>query len=269
MLAILLSLAAVAAEGRGPSQVESPPAAVAPTEPTRKAPAPKLDPGLTEAFRFVKAGRFAEARRAVEGYLASGQAAHPGQAEFVIGLSYHRPQLYESARTHFAQAIALEPEYVTAYFFYGFTLFNLGRLDEAKQAFETYLARGPEDPEAVFGLGLVALEEDRVDDAERSFRRAIALAEARSAGGEMPAGLREDVARYQARLGDVYLRRDDLEQARAALQRSVDLWPDHFEPWHKLAQVLRRLGDAAGADRAQARYEDALRRRTAKGRVTP
>jgi hypothetical protein len=45
----------------------------------------------------------------------------------------------------------------------------------------------------------------------------------------------------------------------------VELWPDHFEPWHKLAGVLRRLGDAAGADRAQSRSEEAFRRRTARG----
>jgi tetratricopeptide (TPR) repeat protein len=253
MIAILLSLALTA------------PA----PEPSPKPPLPKLDAGLTEAFRMVKAGRFAEARQAVEGYVASGKAPHPGQAEFVIGLSYHRQMLYEGARTHFARALELEPDYVTAYFFYGFTLFNLGRLDEAKRALESYLARGPEDPEAVFGLGLVALEADRVDEAEENFRRAIGLAEARAGGGEPSPALREDLARYQARLGDVYLRREDLPSARAALQRSVDLWPDHFEPWHKLAGVLRRLGDTAAADRAQARYDEALRRRAAKGRVGP
>jgi len=264
MVAILLGLAALLSPEAGQSQAQSPPASVAP------APrAPKLDPRLTDAFRSVKARRYEEARRDVDAYLRSAGAAHPGQAHFVAGLSYHQQHLYESARARFARAVDLEPDYLTAYFFYGFALYNLGRLDEARQALERYLAFDPDAAEAAFGLGLVALEQDRVDDAEGSFRRAIALAEGQSPGKPMPAALREDVARYEARLADVYLRRDDLPGAREALERSLELWPDHFEPWHKLALTLRRLGDSAGADRAQARYAEALQRRAAGGSPTP
>jgi tetratricopeptide (TPR) repeat protein len=228
------------------------------------AAAPKLDPGLTGAFRAIQAGRFEESRRAVDAYLAAPGAAHPGQAEFVLGLSYHRQQLYENARTHFARAAEREPEYVTTFFFYGFALYNMGRLDEAEQALERYRAFAPEDPETVFGLGLVALDRDHVDDAEARFLRAISLAEAKDAAPS--ADLREDVARYHARLADVYLRRDDLPRARTALERSVELWPDHFEPWHKLSRVLERMGDAAGAARAREKSAEALR---AKGRKAP
>ena len=246
-----------------PQQPPQAPPAAAPAEAARKVPA--LDVRLNAAFRLVKAGRYDEARRSAHEYLASPHPDHPGQAQFILGLSYHRQRLYESARARFAEAVALEPAYVTAYFFYGFTLFNLGRLDEARATFETYLARGPEDPEAVFGLGLVALEQDRVDDAEAAFTRAIALARSREAGPVFSPGLREDLSRYEARLADVHLRRDDLQKARADLERSVELWPDHFEPWHKLALVLRRLGDTAGAERSQARSDEAFRRRTAPG----
>jgi tetratricopeptide (TPR) repeat protein len=225
---------------------------------------PTLDRGLTGAFRLIKAGRYPEARQAAEAYLATGAAAHPGQAQFILGLSYHRQRLYESAHGHFVRALQLEPDYVTAHFFHGFTLLNLGRLDEARKELEAYLASGPEDPEAVFGLGLVALEQDQPDDAERSIQRAIAMTQAKAGPAPSP-DAREDLARYHARLGDVHLRKGDLATARADLERSVELWPDHFEPWHKLAGVLRRLGDAAGADRAQARSEEAFRRRTARG----
>jgi tetratricopeptide (TPR) repeat protein len=257
---LVLALVALGAAAPQMPPVPAPPSA---SETARKVP--PLDPRLNDAFRLIKAGRFTEARKAAQEYLASGTGAHPGHAQFVLGLSYHRQRLYESARAHFALAAAAEPGYVTTYFFYGFTLFNLGRLDEARTAFETYLARGPEDPEAVFGLGLVALEQDRVDEAERAFARAIALAEKREPGPVVSAGTREDLSRYEARLADVHLRLGDLPKARADLERSVELWPDHFEPWHKLALVLRRLGDAAGADRAQARADDAFRRRTAPG----
>ena len=259
MMGVLAGLLAVAA---APAQSPAdPPAAVA--APARKPPV--LDAGLTAAFRLIRTGRYPEARRAAEAYLAQDGARHPGQAQFILGLSYHRQRLYESARGHFVRALELEPDYVTAHFFHGFTLLNLGRLDEARAAFESYLARGPEDAEAVFGLGLVALEQDRVDDAERAFQRAISLARAAGMGPVVSPDASEDLARYHARLADVHLRRGDLAKARADLERSVELWPDHFEPWHKLALVLRRLGDAAGADRAQARSDEAFRRRTARG----
>jgi tetratricopeptide (TPR) repeat protein len=230
------------------------------------AAAPKLDARLTEAFRAIQAGRYEESRRAVGEYLAAPDAVHRGQAEFLLGLSYHRQRLYESARTHFAVAVEREPDYVTTFFFYGFTLYNLGRLDEAERNLERYLAFAPEDPETHFGLGLVALDRDRVDDADKRFQEAIALVEARAGGAALSQGQSEDVARYQARLADVYLRRDDLPKARAALERSVELWPAHFEPWHKLSRVLERMGDAAGAARAQEKSEEAMR---AKGRQGP
>ena len=258
-------LAAGLFPGADPFQAPTLPAAPNVADANRKVPA--LDARLTDAFRLIKAGRYEQARRAARDYLtgATGTPAHPGQGWFILGLSYHRQRLYESARGNFAKAVALEPDYVTTYFFYGFTLFNLGRLDEAAKAFETYLARGPEDAEAVFGLGLVALEQDRVDDAERSFLRAIAVAQRREVGPLLSPGLREDLSRYEARQADVHLRRGDLAKAQADLERSVDLWPEHFEPWHKLALVLRRLGDETGADRAQARADEAFRRRTAPG----
>jgi tetratricopeptide (TPR) repeat protein len=267
-LAVLLSGAAVPAEVQAPNPAPAEPPApagssAAAAEPARRPP--PLDRALNGAFRLIKAGRYPEARQAAEAYLAGGRAAHPGQAEFILGLSYHRQRLYEAAHGHFVRALDLEPDYFTAHFFHGFTLLNLGRLDDARKELEAYLARGPEDAEAVFGLGLVALEQDRADDAERSILRAIALVEPQGGAAPSPAAS-EDLARYYARLGDVHLRRGELAKARADLERSVELWPAHFEPWHKLAGVLRRLGDTAGADRAQARSEEAFRRRTAQGR---
>jgi tetratricopeptide (TPR) repeat protein len=223
-----------------------------------------LDRGLTGAFQLIKAGRYAEARQAAQAYLAAGTPAHPGQAQFILGLSYHRQRLYEAAQGHFARAIELEPDYVTARFFHGFALLNLGRLDEARKELEEYLARGPEDAEAVFGLGLVAIEQDRVDDAQRSIERAIALAQAKAGPALSPAAS-EDLARYYARLGDVHLRQGDLAKARADLERSVELWPGALRAVAQAGGRAAPAGDTAGADRAQARSDEAFRRRTAPG----
>ena len=234
--------------------------APAPTEETPgRARPPVLDSGLTEAFRAVKAGRYAEAQRVVDAYLRDEWPAHAGQAHFVAGLGFHEQKLYESACERFARAAELEPGYFTTYFFQGFALFHVGRLAEARAAFERYLAIDGGEAEAHFGLGLVALEDDRHEDAETSFRRAIALA----GGGGPPASLspkaRRDLARYETRLADVFSRRDELAPARASLERAVSLWPGFFESWHKLARVLRRQGDAAGAEKAERRSEEARR----------
>jgi tetratricopeptide (TPR) repeat protein len=224
---------------------------------------PRLDAGLADAFRQVKAGRYEDGRRAAEAYLATPGAAHPGQAEFVVGLSFHQQKLYESARERFTRALAQEPDYATARYFLGFALLNLGRLDDARRELEAYVAVDPSLAEAHFGLGLVALEQDRGADAQASIQRAIALAsKGTTPGPQAPPAARRDLARYEARLADVYLRDDRLEPARDALVRSVALWPDLFEPWHKLARVRRRLGDAAGAREAQARSDELFKRRT-------
>jgi tetratricopeptide (TPR) repeat protein len=210
-------------------------------EPAR-ARAPVLDSGLTEAFRAVKAGRYAEAQRAVDAYLQAATPAHPGQAHFVAGLGYHEQKLYERASERYARAAELEPAYFTTYFFQGFALFNLGRILEARKAFETYLAVDP-------------------GEAEAHFRRAIEQAAGRSAPDAPAPKKRRDLARYETRLADAFLRRDDLPRARTALERAVSLWPEFFEPWHKLALVLRRQGDTAGAERAESRATEARRLR--------
>ena len=230
------------------------------------APSETLDRGLNEANRALRSGQFADVEKLVADYLArAGNTAHKGQAEFMLGLSFHRRQLYQAARGHFARAIELEPGYVPSYYFYGFALFNLGRFDEAERAFATYLAAKPDKADAIFGRGLVALEQDRVDDAQRYISRAIEIVDAQRAGRKDDAEARKDSARYHARLADVYLRRDDLVHARAALETSVALWPDFFECWNKLYEVLSRLGENDAAQAALAKYKETLARRTALG----
>ncbi len=45
-----------------------------------------------------------------------------------------------------------------------------------------------------------------------------------------------------------------LDMAAAALRRATELKPDHADAWRSLGDVLDASGDAAGADRARARY---------------
>ena len=229
----------------------------------------KLDPALDPPYRAILAGRHAEARAELERYLAQDPArTRPGQAEFLIGLSFHEPELYAQAEPHFARAVELEPDYLATFYYHGFCLFHLGRIAEARRAFERYLAVEPGKADAAFGLALVALEEDRLDEADALLARAIAATEPRLAAGAAADDARSDLSRYLARRADVALRRDDLAGARRDLERSVELWPDHYEAWSKLHRVLTRLGDPAAAARALATSERIQARRFPQRKVS-
>lgn len=216
----------------------------------------KLDAGLAAAWRASKASQWNEARELVGAY----KGAHPGQAEFVIGLTYHRQMLYAPAAEHFLRALQLEPGFLETYFYAGHALFNLGRLDEARAAFAVYARWQPDEPSVPFGQGLVEIEADHPDLAEKFLQRAIDLATKKRAASPDPRSIDADLGRYYARLGDVYVRRDDNQRARDAFEQAAKLRDDMTEIWSKLALARERSGDAAGAAAARARYDELVRK---------
>ncbi len=79
---------------------------------------------------------------------------------------------------------------------------------------------------------------------------------------------RADVSKAHARLADIFVRRDDLERARAHLEEATALWPEHYTAFYKLSRVLTRLGDEEGAREAM-RLHDLWRRRAHPPRGVP
>lgn len=224
----------------------------------------KLDGGLGPAYGAIKAARYDEARALAEQYVASrGAQARAGQAEFVIGLAFHRQMFFDSASEHFLRALALEPGFLETYYYAGLALFNVGRLDEARAALAVYARYKPEDHALAFGQGLVEIEADRIDDATRFLRRAIELATAERAKVADKRALDGDLGRYSARLGDVFARRDDYRGAKEQYEKATSLRPDSPEVWSKLASACERLGDADGAARARSEAAQAEARRSA------
>ena len=63
--------------------------------------------------------------------------------------------------------------------------------------------------------------------------------------------------RARARLGDLYLRLDDLPAARRELELALELVPDEGDALFTLSRVLQRLGDEEGAADARRRFEAA------------
>jgi tetratricopeptide (TPR) repeat protein len=228
--------------------------------------AQKIDPELGPAYKALKTGRYDEVRRMVEQYTTvRGAAAHRGQAEFVVGLTYHRQQFFDTASEHFLKALQLEPGFLESYYYAGHALFNVGRLSEARDAFAVYARWKPDDPSTAFGQGLVEFEADAIDAAERFMKRAIELATAQRAKAADPRAIDGDLGRYHARLGDVHARRDDFARAKELYEKAAALRPESPEVWSKLANACDRLGDASGAKSARARAEAANAERQKTG----
>ncbi len=220
------------------------------------APAPRatLSPELSSLFRLIGQGRTDRARPRLLTYLALDP--QDGKAEFLLGLTYHREKRYSLARPHFDRAVDLSPEYHPAHHFRGWCLFYLGDMEAARRSFEEHLRYVPDEGDSHFALGLIDLDADRLDDAQRRFGEAIELQAAN------PRRVR-DVAKAHARLADVYVRRDRLEEAKSHLLTATGMYPDHYSAYFKLYRVLTRLGETEAAERALADY------RISKARVRP
>jgi tetratricopeptide (TPR) repeat protein len=186
----------------------------------------------------------------------------------MLGLIQHEQQRYELAKPHFARSIELDPTYPAVYHFQGYCLSNLGELEAARSSFEKHLEFAPDEADTHFGIGLIDLEEDRVEDAERRFRRAIDLNEQARQRDPANRGAVRDLAKSRARLADVHLRRAELLQAKHELTLAVSLWPDHYEAWHKLHDVLVRLNEPQAAEDAL-RMHDLVKQRLRPTPVVP
>lgn len=230
-------------------------------------PPPDAAAGVREALLagdFEAAGRMA--RRWADAQPGSARAA------FYVGLSFHKQKRHAEALAFLERAEAAPdsefPEAPHVPHYLGWCRYYLGDLAGAHRAFEAHAAAFPGYDDSQFALGLIAFDRDELDEAEHRFRRALELLQ-RAAGGAA-AGTARERAKCLARLGDVALRRGDLESAERDARAAVELWPDHHEAWAKLARVLDRQGKAAEASAARSQQQAALARiAAAPGKALP
>jgi tetratricopeptide (TPR) repeat protein len=98
------------------------------------------------------------------------QVPAAAKREYNLGLKLVSRGEVEQAAAHFAQAIAIFPEYLAARNDLGAQYLKLKRLDESEQHFRLVLERDPKNFNAKFNLGLVATE-------RRDYLKAISLLE--------------------------------------------------------------------------------------------
>lgn len=218
----------------------------------------------------LRAGDFLQAEEVARGW----SAAEPAdlRAAFFVGLSLHKQKRHAEALKFLERADAAPadafPESPHVAHYLGWCRYYLGDLAGARAALDAHAAAFPEYDDTQFALGLIAFDQDQVDEAERRFRRALELLQ--QAGGDAAPATARERAKCLARLGDVALRRGDLEAAERDARAAVALWPDHHEAWAKLARVLDRQGKAAEAATARAEQQAALARiAAAPGKAAP
>ena len=213
---------------------------------------PPLNETLTAHFNLIEAKRTGPARIRIRQWLND----HPEdpRAEFLMGLSHHRDRRYARALSWFQDAIQHEPVYPPAWHFLGWTHYYLGNAPPARRALEKHLAMDPSEGDSHFALGLLDLEAWQLDEAEQHFRMAIEL--------QSPLPHRvKGVSKATARLSEVIeIRDDNIDEAITLLQESVRLYPDHYEAWYRLSQLLQQQGRVEEAEDAQLSFVEARER---------
>lgn len=235
----------------------------APT-PATAAPIPPDPPDLRvdRATALVVAGQYDAAEALLEAVLED----HPGhgKAELTLGLCEHKRKHYARALPHFERVLARGPTFEghpTVHYWLGWCFYYLGEPAKARASFERHLEHDPDEGDSHFALGLLDLEEGALSAALGRFERSIELHRAvEERGGPSRAA---DIAKAHARSADAHLLRDDLAAAKTALEQCVALHPAHYAAYYKLNEVLRRLGDHGGAQRALQLHE--LWKRRAQG----
>lgn len=187
-----------------------------------------------------------------------------GQAAFLYGLSLHQEKRYSEARTYFDQALEHAPEYATTHHFLGWCLFYEGELELARTSFSrhTKLVEGEGDDH--FAMGLIALEQNNLANAESCFEIALQCFE------DLPAfdGRARGQGKTLARLGELAEVLGNLDLAAERLSKATELFPDHYEAWHRLAAIERRRGNQDAAIQA-AEQEAAARDRVGRPQGFP
>lgn len=240
LLGLFLLLMPVASPAQPPAASE---------ESTTHAPLPP--PGeMARAKRLIDAGLYEAARARLEPIVEQ----HPGwaRATALLALTYYKESRFAQAEPLFARALEADPREIAIRPFYGWTLYSLGKLDAAEEMFRSLLGPMPDNAPAHYALGVIHRDRDEVDAARQRFETTVRLA------AEQDDPPME--GRAHARLGDLYVRLDDLETAKRELERAVELFPDEVEALFKLSRVLQRLGDPDGAAAARQRFEEAKAR---------
>ncbi|MGB6547174.1 MAG: tetratricopeptide repeat protein, partial [Candidatus Acidiferrales bacterium] len=235
----------------------------------------------TEGMRAAAVARFAARHEDAEKFYGEAAADLPGSA----ALAWHRANLSldmgreAEARQLYAEALALDPTYGTAYHSEGLWHYAAGRTKEAEREFRRGLELDPRDAIALLGLARLAMRRNRWQQAEAFLRQAIEidpkLLDAHRSLGKALAQQRrygEAAAAYEASLRLALAGHSSL-LGSGVISTEPARWSDrrHWRTLWNLAEVRDRMGNleqAAAAYRmAAAGGQDGVRLRARLARI--
>ena len=180
------------------------------------------------------------------------------------------------ARSHYEEALRLNPDYAHAHHNLGLLLLEQGRNDEARDHFEAALRINPNHAGAHNNLGLILKDQGRIELARAQFDQALRInpnaAETHSNLGLLLFGQgRSDEARTHFNealrikpndpeanfnLGLLLANQGRIGEARTHFEAALRINPNHLGAHNNLGVILK---DQGRFDEARAHFEEALR----------
>jgi|TARA_B100000959_G_scaffold273576_1_gene324280 tetratricopeptide (TPR) repeat protein len=217
-------------------------------QPTEEVP---LDASLNTHYSLIIAGNTGSARVRIRQYMDDRSAS--AQPLFLLGLSYHQEKKYTKAVEWFEKAATfdnLEDRYPPTWHFLGWSYYYLGEVEKSKNAFNTFLTMHPKEGDSLFGLGLLAMNAGNLNEAEVLYTKSIAAQEGNS----------KPQAKAMSRLGDVFVLQGNVNAAQSMYMHAVELDPDLYEAWYRLATTYDRSTHAARIEQLLKKSKEAKER---------
>ena len=187
---------------------------------------------------YLKQNRHKEAEELLEEFLK----LHPdvGPFHFMMGLLLEYRGAYGKALGHFHQVVLDDPQDGDAFRHLGICCAELGMNEQAEAFLAQAIKLNVEDPEATFRLGRLYLAWDRPEDAAVVLREWLKL---KAEDGEVVDGQKVEVSQVYNALAEALERTGDVEGAKEALERSLELVPDQPDIREKYEELCRPLGE--------------------------
>jgi tetratricopeptide (TPR) repeat protein len=168
-----------------------------------------------------------------------------GAARVDLGRVWALSQKHASATTELTRAVSLGHDGLETLFYLGSSLWESGRVEEAREVFDQALRRFGRHPVVLTQLGRLLVWSGHHSEAVGPLEEAVRLDPEDSL-------LRIDLARALDGAGDT-------ERALEAYRRAVASAPEHAEIRYVLARLLRQVGEVEQAEEELAAYQELYR----------
>ena len=157
-----------------------------------------------------------------------------------LGVAYMNQQRPADAQKYFEQALAADSKFAVARLNLGVSLLGQQKLEQARAALAEAAEQLPKDPYAWYNLGLAYKDLGETEKGIAAFQHVTEIAN-------------EADAYYF--LGYLNTQLQKYDEAIAAFQKGLALYPYHASSEFGLARALQRKGDAAAAREHLARFQ--------------